>query len=155
MRYEAWKQKCNATHLAWLRDYVEWHREVRHKPDAEKKYLGYSCLTEGATTEGYYVCQGLGDRTRGTMFLFRVAAMTKRILVIKQNHPAPLEEFLKPSGILDWMTHDITEPVSKIDIPQQFIPHLKNGTAHELPHKYILWMTNGETETDCIVPIRA
>ncbi|KAJ9507660.1 hypothetical protein QJQ45_019150 [Haematococcus lacustris] len=68
-----------------------------------------------------------------------VAVKSQQTIVIKQNHPAPLEEFLKPSGILDWMTHDITEPVSKKDILQQFIPHLKNGTAHELPYKYILW----------------
>ncbi|KAJ9505801.1 hypothetical protein QJQ45_021586 [Haematococcus lacustris] len=86
------------------------------------------------------------------MFLFRVAAMTKRILVIKQNHPAPLEEFLKPSGILDWMTHDITEPVSKIDILQQFIPHLKNGTVHELPHKYILCLCMPAEHEDTMHP---
>lgn len=38
--------------------------------------------------------------------MVRLAARAKRIFIIQQDHPAPMEEFLAPSGIIDWRPLD-------------------------------------------------
>ncbi|KAL6748210.1 hypothetical protein V8C86DRAFT_2885239 [Haematococcus lacustris] len=70
---------------------------------------------EGARL-GEPVCSGLGDRIRGSLFLFRVAAMSGRLVIIKSEHPSPLKDYLKPSGIVDWLPYDITAPLTHVDV---------------------------------------
>jgi hypothetical protein len=47
------------------------------------------------------VCCGLADRLRGIMWLLRVAHLTQRVLLVQQDHPAPMEAFFVPS-LIDW-----------------------------------------------------
>ncbi|KAG2499339.1 hypothetical protein HYH03_002915 [Edaphochlamys debaryana] len=52
-------------------------------------------------------CAGLGDRLRGIEYLARVAAGVKRVLLVYQESPVPLERFLAPAAI-DWrLTPDL------------------------------------------------
>ncbi|KAG2494267.1 hypothetical protein HYH03_007622 [Edaphochlamys debaryana] len=96
----------------WLHDYVAWHRSMRGRPDA--RYLVYVCFKPGgvagaeATERNVWKrCCGLGDRMRGIQFLTRIAAATKRVLLVWQESPAPLERFLVP-GAIDWrLTPDL------------------------------------------------
>ncbi|KAG2443459.1 hypothetical protein HXX76_001816 [Chlamydomonas incerta] len=100
-------------HGCWLHDYVAWHKANRGKPDA--KYLIWICYGPGgpgasrARTANVYGdnCAGLGDRMRGIQYLTRVAAYTKRVLLVYQESPAPMERFLYPA-LIDWrLTPDL------------------------------------------------
>ncbi|KAJ9534828.1 hypothetical protein QJQ45_017283, partial [Haematococcus lacustris] len=135
--YESWQLKCNAPHLAWMREYVAWHRETRHKPDTEtskRKYIGFVCMPKEGARLGEPVCSGLGDRIRGSLFLFRVAAMSRRLVIIKSEHPSPLKDYLKPSGIVDWLPYDITAPSTGLDM----IASLESGEFVNVNHTLIL-----------------
>lgn len=52
---------------------------------------------------------------RAIVFLLRLAAASRRAFLINQTHPAPMESFLQPSGILDWTPDPrIPHPVSHL-----------------------------------------
>lgn len=80
------------------------------------------------------------------MFLWRLAIMTGRALVINQTHPAPMEVFLKPTGIVDWLPDArIQHPNGALNYDQHQVmwPKVKNGTFGDLQDPLILWETNG------------
>ncbi|KAG2494272.1 hypothetical protein HYH03_007626 [Edaphochlamys debaryana] len=79
---------------------------MRGRPDA--RYLVFVCYKRGGAAGAdalrrnvWKDCCGLGDRMRGIQFLTRIAAATKRVLLVWQESPAPLERFLVP-GAIDW-----------------------------------------------------
>ncbi|KAG2494268.1 hypothetical protein HYH03_007623 [Edaphochlamys debaryana] len=120
--------------LCWLHDYVAWHRSMRGRPDA--RYLVYVCFKPGgvagaeATERNVWKrCCGLGDRMRGIQFLTRIAAATKRVLLVWQESPAPLERFLVP-GAIDWrLTPDLgIDPARDL---VQGATHFKVTSKHE------------------------
>lgn len=87
----------------WMKDYFTWHREQRKlitEGNWQKfKYVVMVCLRNSPR------CGGTADRLRPVPLLVRVAAETKRILLIKWENPAPLEAFLlPPMGGVDWRT---------------------------------------------------
>jgi hypothetical protein len=87
----------------WMKDYFAWHREQRKQITQDNwhtyKFIVMSCLN------GDTKCGGASDRLRPLPFIVRVAAETKRILLIKWDRPAPLESFLLPPiGGIDWRT---------------------------------------------------
>ena len=54
-------------------------------------------------------CAGLADRLRGSMFLLRVAARTKRVFLFYHVAPEPLEVLLAPNHI-DWTVNMTLHP---------------------------------------------
>jgi hypothetical protein len=87
----------------WMKDYFAWHREQRkqitHDNWKSFKFIVMSCFKDDAK------CGGASDRLRPLPFIVRVAAETKRIILIKWEKPAPLESFLlPPAGGVDWRT---------------------------------------------------
>lgn len=98
----------------WMKDYFAWHREQRKLITddnwREFKYIVMICLRKSKK------CGGTADRLRPLPFMVRVAAETKRILLIKWERPAPLEAFLVPPAAgLDWQTPDWMEPALRTD----------------------------------------
>lgn len=69
---------------AWLDDYISWHRQARSAPDS--KFLVWRCNKGQEVT-----CGGLGDRLRGIMWTLRVAVASRRVLLINQASPMPME----------------------------------------------------------------
>ena len=87
----------------WMKDYFSWHREQRKQMTKDNwhtfKYIVMSCLN------GDRKCGGASDRLQHLPFIIRVAAETKRVILIKWDMPAPLESFLLPPfGGIDWRT---------------------------------------------------
>ena len=93
----------------WMKDYFEWHHQQRlllnESNWASYQYLVISCLAE------WNICGGTSDRLQLIPYAIRVAAAVsastnntaRRILFIKWERPAPLEEFLvPPEGGLNW-----------------------------------------------------
>jgi hypothetical protein len=58
---------------------------------------------------GIPYCEGLADRLRGIMWLLRLAHLTQRILLVQQDHPAPMEKFLVPN-LVDWSVGSLELP---------------------------------------------
>jgi hypothetical protein len=88
----------------WMTNYFRFHKErVRrwndntYTLDPNTKYLYVTCLKD------YHKCGGTADRLLSLPFLVKVAAQTKRVLLIQWAKPAALEEFLLPPvNGLDW-----------------------------------------------------
>ena len=93
---------------AWMVQYFRWHKEqtdAEHSASSSnnydnqhhQRYLYVTCLAE------YRKCGGTADRLLSLPFFVRVAAASRRILLIQWTKPAALEEFLLPPvhGI-DW-----------------------------------------------------
>ena len=103
----------------WMKDYFSWHREQRKLIRADNwdkfKYIVMVCSSQSEK------CGGIVDRLRPIPFIVRVAAETKRILLIKWERPATLESFLMPPhGGVYWQT------------PKWMVPHIEStnvGTA--------------------------
>jgi len=85
----------------WIQSYIQWHAKMREKypgkqifldPDAPK-ILIRTCLG---------LCGGLHDRLGQLPWDLYLANQTQRILFIQWERPAPLQEFLMPSELLDW-----------------------------------------------------
>jgi hypothetical protein len=92
----------------WLKEYITWHGQQRKNlsPDnwKEHKYLVMQCL------ESDNRCGGTADRLKPIPMLLYLAYEYKRILLIRWQRPAKLEEFLQPpspGGLsLDWRVPD-------------------------------------------------
>jgi len=93
--------KKNGELPQWIQNYVKWHKEMREKfpgkalledPNAPP-VLVRTCLG---------ICGGLHDRIGQLPLDLYVANQTSRVLLIKWIKPQPIEEFLVPSGDLDW-----------------------------------------------------
>lgn len=94
----------NSTNLPqWLREYFEWHHQVRQtlSPEnwEEQNYLLVRCVPADKH------CAGASDRLKAIPGYLRMAynAEKRRFLVMTWLRPAPLEEFLVPPvGGMNW-----------------------------------------------------
>ena len=90
----------------WMMNYFRWHKEQtaaveRSATHHHPRYLYVTCLAE------YRKCGGTADRLLSLPFLVKVAAMSRRILLIQWTRPAALEEFLLPPAHgIDWRVPD-------------------------------------------------
>ena len=93
-----------------LVDYFSWHAMNRRRLTETNwktthKYLIIRCTKEDQK------CGGLSDRLKPLPFFLLVAARTKRLLMIRWNKPAKLEEFLFPRNlnwsVPEWMEETI------------------------------------------------
>jgi hypothetical protein len=86
---------------SWIRDYVKWHQQVR------KDFPGMELLSNPRappllvrTCLGS--CGGLHDRIGQLPWDIYLAYKTKRVLLIAWLRPKSLENYLVPSGLLNW-----------------------------------------------------
>jgi hypothetical protein len=89
----------------WMKEYFVWHREQRKTLTQgnwrNMKYIAMVCL------RGENKCGGTSDRLRPLPVIVRIAAESKRLLLIKWERPVPLESLLSPpTGGVDWRTPD-------------------------------------------------
>jgi hypothetical protein len=90
----------------WMKTYFKWHCEQREKvlnPGGWRsmKLFVIECL------DFQDHCGGTSDRLKPLPTMLRMAAMTKRFLLIHWTRPAKLEEFLlPPKGGIDWRVPD-------------------------------------------------
>eukprot|EP00775_Hariotina_reticulata_P010694 gene10694-10851_t len=75
---------------AWLQKYEQFHKENRGTELA--KYLV-------ARAPGTL---GIGDNLRGMMFGLRIAAATRRVLLLQWDNPGQLTDFLEPASGMNW-----------------------------------------------------
>ena len=105
----------------WLKEYFAWHQQERAR------------LTESNWKDGRYLLPvaprisksgGMTDRIRPLPAYLRLAAQTKRLLMIYWERPCALEEFLlPPKGGLDWRV-----PPFMLEQVQRFGNHFSNWT---------------------------
>eukprot|EP00980_Cylindrotheca_fusiformis_P015123 scaffold4180_cov99-Cylindrotheca_fusiformis.AAC.4 len=85
----------------WIQEYVTWHQQIRkqfpgmellNNPDAPN-LLVRTCLG---------LCGGLHDRIGQLPWDLYLAYKTKRILLMAWQRPQSLENYLVPSGLLNW-----------------------------------------------------
>lgn len=85
----------------WIQEYVEWHQQVR------KSFPGME-LFENPKAPPLLVrtclglCGGLHDRVGQLPWDLYLAFKTKRVLLMAWQRPKSLENFLIPSGYLNW-----------------------------------------------------
>jgi hypothetical protein len=89
----------------WLKEYTKWHQDQRSTLNEENwdqdKYLIMRCLANDT------VCGGASDRLQSIPAKLRIAATSRRLLFIRWERPAKLEEFLLPPSMgLDWRLPD-------------------------------------------------
>ena len=85
----------------WIQEYVTWHQQVRQQfPGMElfqnpkaPHLLIRTCLG---------LCGGLHDRIGQLPWDLYLAYKTKRVLLLAWQRPQSLENFLIPSGLLNW-----------------------------------------------------
>ena len=105
-RLAGWK--ANESYIPdWIEQYFEWHRATRIRfpgsklftdPDAPK-ILVRACP---------FKCGGLHDRIGQLPWDLYIANQTKRVLLFVWHYPSALEDFLEPSGPLNWtVPHDV------------------------------------------------
>lgn len=85
----------------WMNDYFDWHMRVRANLNEEnwrsQRYLVMRCLASDEK------CGGASDRLQSFLLAIKFASLGGRLLFIKWERPAMLEEFLvPPKGGLDW-----------------------------------------------------
>ena len=85
----------------WMTEYLRWHKQEKEILNAtnwdQHKFLVMHCLH----TDSH--CGGLSDRLQKIPAAILIASQYKRILLIKWERPARLEEFLVPPlDGLDW-----------------------------------------------------
>ena len=113
----------------WMKDYFAWHRGQKEQMTEHNwrnfKYIVMICL------QGDTKCGGTSDRLRPLPFIVRVAAETKRVLLIKWETPASLESFLLPPfGGVDWRTPNFMDPFLRSDgVKASSIARLVNVAA--------------------------
>jgi hypothetical protein len=96
----------NSTVLpVWFKEYVALHTEQRLALNEtnweDQRYLIMRCLDIDDK------CGGASDRLQSVPTMLALANRTRRMLFIKWNRPAPLQEFLvPPEGGLDWTIPD-------------------------------------------------
>jgi hypothetical protein len=80
---------------SWMKTYVEWHRQQRKTMLTQgawedMRFLVMQCRYDHA------ICGGASDRLKPIPTMLRLAAMTRRLLLIQWQRPCKLEEFLLP-----------------------------------------------------------
>lgn len=92
----------------WVKLYAEWHKQQRQRHfDAQNRntesgvrFLISRCLN-------YDKCGGASDRLQDMPYNIMIANKTKRVLLVKWERPAPLENFLvPPDGGINWTIPD-------------------------------------------------
>lgn len=115
----------------WIQDYFAWHREMRSKfpgaslftdPDAPPLLIR-TCLG---------LCGGLNDRLGQLPWDLYLANQTKRVYLIRWERPKPLEEFLVPTGEIDWMVPEGVAGFGDM-LSVRAIPRLFEGYDEERP----------------------
>lgn len=88
----------------WMKDYFVWHQSQRSSLTADnwqdQRYVVMRCRSTDPR------CGGTADRLKPVPLILHWAARTKRILLLHWGRPAALEEFLLPSGLVDWRVPD-------------------------------------------------
>lgn len=89
----------------WMKNYFKWHSNIKSQLNEHNyrshKYLIMRCLRVDDK------CGGASDRLQSLPWAILVANITNRILLIKWQRPADLEEFLvPPEGGLNWTVPD-------------------------------------------------
>lgn len=90
----------------WMKRYFKWHKKQRHhnlNPENWRslRLLVMECLRHQPK------CGGTSDRLKPLPSLIRMAASSKRLLLIHWTRPSRLEEFLlPPKGGVDWRVPD-------------------------------------------------
>ena len=78
----------------WLLNYTSWHSHHRHSHAVN--FVMYSCH---ARMKGIpNICGGHGNRFRQIIWTLRVAAASKRVLLVDWVSPEFLTDFLEPAG---------------------------------------------------------
>lgn len=92
----------------WVKNYVKWHQQQRRKYFDDMRVNGKSnvrflisrCLTADK-------CGGASDRLQDIPYNFMLANQTNRVLLVRWEKPAKLENFLiPPEGGIDWTVPD-------------------------------------------------
>ena len=117
----------------WMQKYIVWHSQVRAQI-TKKNYKRYRFLVMRCR-QADRSCGGLSDRLKPLPLLVQLAAASGRILLIHWQRPAPLEEFLQPTSLLDWrvpswmqdiLLHKPTRLYTKADILFRGLDRQKN-----------------------------
>jgi hypothetical protein len=102
---DLWDDSSGAIPM-WMKSYFQWHRQQREtllnpKDWRSMKLFVMECL------DCQDRCGGTSDRLKPMPTMLRMAAMTKRFILIHWKRPAKLEEFLlPPKGGIDWRVPD-------------------------------------------------
>jgi hypothetical protein len=104
---KSWEDSSVLPH--WMKDYVKWHTEEKARLTEanwdQNRYLVVRCLKKDKR------CGGASDRIHGLPFLVLLASQMQRLLLIKWEKPARLEEYLiPPVGGLNWTIPDWLDP---------------------------------------------
>lgn len=98
---------------SWIQSYTMWHQNTvaNLKVDNWKdhKFLILYCPRQGH-------CAGTSDRLQPAVLILRLAEQSKRLLFIRWEHPYPLEEFLVPTGAINWTMPDWLVNVTNLGI---------------------------------------
>jgi hypothetical protein len=89
----------------WIKEYIKWHQDqlltLNEKNWDQYKYLMMRCLANDPA------CGGASDRLQSIPVKLRIAATSRRLLFIRWERPAKLEEFLIPPSMgFDWRLPD-------------------------------------------------
>ena len=89
---------------AWLEEYIVWHNQQRSQLNPQN-YPNASILVLRCLNSDSDQCGMARHRLQSVPFALLLAAKSQRILFIKWEQPAPIEEFLLPVS-LDWRMPD-------------------------------------------------
>jgi hypothetical protein len=144
----------NSTVLpVWFKNYVVQHRAKRlaltENNWKDQRFLIMRCLVTDDE------CGGAADRLASIPTMIMVANKTDRMLFIKWNRPAPLQEFLvPPEGGLDWTIPDwidkrlnftaLPEPFWPDRKDQQSVPEVLKRVASDEPIMTVLRQLHGQ-----------
>jgi len=84
----------------WLDDYAAMHKQHKNDPSSSTRYLIWYCPASE------HHCRGFGDRIRGMLLAFRIAAAFNRVLLFKWEEPIDLEVVMHPNRI-NWSMLDM------------------------------------------------
>ena len=96
----------DSIHLpVWIHDYFAWHSQMRTEfPDTQ---LLTNPNAPGVLVRACpFICGGLHDRIGQLPWDLYIANRTQRVLLFKWHLPASLEQFLLPSGPINWTVPD-------------------------------------------------
>ncbi|KAJ9513006.1 hypothetical protein QJQ45_029218 [Haematococcus lacustris] len=143
-----WHAKCDVPKMSWLLEYIRWAKEQRSKgiPAAGVKYLVWSCELPPGKKLPWVFCHGLSDRLRGIMSVLRLAVTTQRLLLVRQNSPASLEEFLVPH-LIDWSVQPSQLPALAERVMYTSNPKIKDGSIHNRTNQFLFVEVNDAPST--------
>ncbi|EFJ41326.1 hypothetical protein VOLCADRAFT_98748 [Volvox carteri f. nagariensis] len=106
----------------WVLDYIAFHKATRLEPSA--KYVLHTCYGG--------ICGGVGDRLRGVLWSARLAAATRRVLLVSWRRPLDLTHFFQPAAI-DWTLEAIPQSAlgSSVQQPDAVVWQLEHNTMED------------------------